>query len=114
MKIDKDGLMLVVIMLAGCFVLLQSMAVYQGFLSIGFAWWSAVIMFPVLIFGRDLAVFPAAILGYVGATHGWSWEWWQGLLLCVPFIGLTLGLYIGLTHSSLLLRVWILTRPQKF
>lgn len=114
MKIDKDGLMLVVIMLTGCLVLLQILAVYQGLLSIGLAWWSAVILFPVFILGRDVGIFSAAVLGFVGVTQGWDWAWWQGLLLCVPFMVFTLAIYLSLTRSSLFLRLWTLTRPQRF
>ena len=110
---DPQPAMLILLMVAGCFALAQTMAVFTGLQCIGVPWWAAVLFLPALVLMREIGALPAALLGYVGATRGWEWDWWQALLLCVPFFVFTVALYVLLTKSSMLVSLFRITRPQK-
>ena len=66
---------LIVFMIAGCFALAQIMAIFAGLGWIGVPWWGALMLMPLLFLLREIGAFPASILGFVGATNGWGWDW---------------------------------------
>lgn len=64
----------------------EGVEVWLGWGALG-----AVFLFVVL------SVVPVAqlaipVIGFIGCTRGWGWEWWQALLLVAPFALLSLGM----------------------
>jgi len=49
------------------------------------AFWST-LAFVLAIMIPSLGSIAIAVVGFVGATEGWRWEWWQAALLCFPFV----------------------------
>ncbi len=84
--------------------LVQLVAMMEGMdVWLGFGPILSILGFFVLVWipGGSIGI---AILGYMGATMGWGWEWWQALLLVVPgiafagfslFAGGVMALYDG-------------------
>ncbi|MCW5715421.1 MAG: hypothetical protein KIT43_12990 [Bauldia sp.] len=72
----------------------QAIAAFEGFE----VWWDlnsflSVVILVVALFLGPIGGLFLAIAGFVGATEGWDWEWWQALLLVAP--GLVLGLLMA-------------------
>jgi len=48
-------------------------------------YWS-VLAFVLAVMTPLLGSIFVAAIGFVGATEGWRWEWWQAALLCGLFV----------------------------
>ncbi|WP_303713594.1 hypothetical protein [Brevundimonas naejangsanensis] len=114
MSQTQQGVVLNILMLAGCLFLGQLMAFIAGLEAFGFPAWALLVALPAMVLLRELAALPMAIIGYVGATEMWGWEWWQGLALSVPFFFVVVTLYVAMTRSSLALRLFRLSGPDRF
>ena len=56
---------------------------------LGWGFLGAVVVFIVLSI-IPLAQLAIPVIGFIGATRGWGWEWWQALLLVAPFVVVSL------------------------
>jgi len=52
----------------------------------GFGTVLSIISFVIAMILGPIGSVAIAIIGFVGATDGWGWEWWQAALLCFPFV----------------------------
>jgi hypothetical protein len=89
-----------IVALAQCAAFIEGMEIWFGIGSL--------LSFAVFI--GCIAVLPfaelaIAVVGFVGATDGWDWTWWQAGLLCFPSFVLTITAAAGVGFGSLVQRL---------
>jgi len=77
--------------------IVQLVAFMQGLdVWLGFGGVASIAIFVVAVSLGPIGSMAIAIIGFMGATKGWGWEWWQAGLLCFPFVALsfaTMGIF---------------------
>lgn len=76
------GCALFVLYIAQILAYIKGLEVWFGF---GWILQTIGIMLVLMIRGPIFGI-AFAIIGFYGAWKGWSWQWWQATLLCLPFI----------------------------
>lgn len=66
---------------------------------LGFGNIASVAIFVVAFMLGPIGGIAIAVVGFMGATNGWGWEWWQAALLCFPFVILS---FLSMGTSSIL------------
>lgn len=109
----QQGLALNALMIGATLFLGQLFAFFAGLQAIGVATWAALLLIPLIALLREVAALPLTVIGYLGATLIWGWDWWQALALSSAFFIITVPLYLFLTNSSLALRIFRITRADR-
>lgn len=76
--------------------LLQVAAFARG-VNHAWAWplFGAVLLWLVCaLFLGPLGAIAMLVFTFIGAKHGWGWEWWQAMLLAAPFLILQVALFL--------------------